>query len=396
MQKELWQRNLAVLWFGVFMVGMALSEVMPFLSLYINELGNYNKQELNFYSGLVYALSFLTMAIVSPLWGKLADKKGRRLMLLRASFGMATVFFLMGFVQNVWELALLRALQGAFGGYVSNSNALIAAQTPKAKSGQALSILVTGITAGNLLGPFLGGTLASVFSYRLTFHITGIILFLVFCFTLIFVKEDKSAYSNPQKRGKSLTFKEVAANQVIFFLIVTTLLVNSVNMAINPILSLYVKELLGGHGSVTFIAGIIAAMPGFSTVVVAPLFGRLGDKIGTQKVLLFGFLFAIAVFLLTALAQNVVQLGIMRFLTGISNAALLPEVQTLLTKHSSKENTSIVFAYNQSFQSIGALMGPVCGTLIAGFFDYRGIFIFCSLVMVVNALRFFKLRSVLN
>lgn len=93
MQKELWQRNLAVLWFGVFMVGMALSEVMPFLSLYINELGNYNKQELNFYSGLVYALSFLTMAIVSPLWGKLADKKGRRLMLLRASFGMATVFF---------------------------------------------------------------------------------------------------------------------------------------------------------------------------------------------------------------------------------------------------------------------------------------------------------------
>lgn len=112
-KRPLWKQNLYVLWFGVFMTGVGMSEIMPFLSLFINELGHFSKNKLSVYSGLVYAVTFLIMAIVSPLWGKLADQKGRKLMLIRASFGMGIVFFLMGFVTNVWELFALRALQGA-------------------------------------------------------------------------------------------------------------------------------------------------------------------------------------------------------------------------------------------------------------------------------------------
>ncbi|WP_241146392.1 MFS transporter, partial [Leuconostoc mesenteroides] len=188
-EKSLWKRNVLVLWFGVFMTGIALSEVMPFLSLYIDTLGHFSKNQLTFYSGAIFSVSFLVMAIVSPLWGKLADRKGRKLMMLRAALGMAIVLFLMGYVTNVWQLFILRALQGATGGYISNSNALIATQTPKEHAGHALGILVTGLTAGNLLGPLFGGALASVVSYRMSFHITGIILFLVFILTMFFVKE---------------------------------------------------------------------------------------------------------------------------------------------------------------------------------------------------------------
>ena len=117
----LWQRNVFVLWFGVFMTGIALSEVMPFLALYIDTLGNFNKNQLSFYSGAVFAISFLVTAIVSPFWGKLADRKGRKLMLLRAAIGMSLVMFLMGNVTNVWQLFTLRALQGAMGGFISVS-----------------------------------------------------------------------------------------------------------------------------------------------------------------------------------------------------------------------------------------------------------------------------------
>lgn len=386
--RPLWRRNLFVLWFGVFMTGMGMSEITPFLSLFIGELGHYSKQQVTFYTGIVFAACFLVMALVSPVWGRLADRKGRRLMLLRASFGMALVFLLMGFVTNVWQLLLLRALQGAFGGYVSNANALIASQAPKKNSGQALSILVTGLTAGTLLGPLMGGALASVFSYRTTFNITGIIMFLVFVLTYFCVKEDFVKATNNKVKAK-VTFRQVISFRLILVLFSTTMFVQVVNMSINPILSLFVKELLtSSNQSVTFMAGIVASMPGLSTIIAAPLFGRLGDRIGTQKLLVFGFIFAMLVFFATSFVTNVYQLIGMRILTGISDAAMLPSVQTLLTKNTTTENTSIVFSYNQSFQSLGSVFGPMLGSLVAGIFDYRGVFVVSSLIMVFNLLVF--------
>ncbi len=155
---------MAVLWFGTFMAGIGFSEVMPFLSLYVDSLGHFTHNELSVYSGLAFAASYFVTAIASPLWGKLADRTGRKLMLVRASAGMAIVFILMGLVTNVWQLIGLRLLQGVFSGYISNANALIATQVPKRRSGQALGTLVTGNVSGALLGPLLGGTLASFFS----------------------------------------------------------------------------------------------------------------------------------------------------------------------------------------------------------------------------------------
>lgn len=390
-----WRQNLIVLWFGVFMTGVGMSEVMPFLSLFIAQLGNYNKNELTIYSSIVFSISFLMMALVSPIWGRLADRKGRKLMLLRASLGMGIVFFLMGFVTNVWQLMFLRALQGAFGGYVSNSNALIATQTPRDNVGHALSILVTGITAGTLLGPLLGGTLASFFSYRMSFHITGIIMLSVFAMTYFFVKETFVA-PTPTTNGElppKKTFTDVTKNKLILILFITTMSVQIVNMSINPILSLYVRQLNANPQTLTFVAGLVAAMPGISTVIAAPRFGKLGDKVGSHKVLLFGFVLAMIVFFLTALTTNIPELMSLRFLTGISDAAMLPSVQTLLTRNTAQTETSIVFSYNQSFQSIGAVLGPLLGALIANLFNYGSIFIFGSMVMLVNLVFFLYARN---
>lgn len=108
-----WRRNLAVLWLGTFIAGMGFSEVMPFLSLYVGQMGDFSKNELTMYSGLTYAVTFFVVAVVSPLWGKLADRRGRKIMVLRSSLGMAFVIGAMGFVHNIWLLILLRFLQGS-------------------------------------------------------------------------------------------------------------------------------------------------------------------------------------------------------------------------------------------------------------------------------------------
>ncbi|MCT8390091.1 MFS transporter [Leuconostoc holzapfelii] len=387
--EPLWRQNVFVLWFGVFMTGVALSEVMPFLSLFIDTLGHFSKNELSFYSGAIFAVSFLVTAVVSPFWGKLADRKGRKLMLLRAALGMSIVLFLMGNVTNVWELFVLRALQGAMGGFISNANALVATQTPKVHAGKALGILVTGMTAGNLIGPLFGGVLATFFSYRTSFHITGVILFLVFLFTLFLVKEAPRPASIRVARVSTKTMWQNIPNKpLIVGLFVTTMLVQTVNTAINPIISLFVRELMQHASDTTFIAGIVAAMPGIATVIAAPQFGRIGDRVGTQRMIKIGFMIAVIAFIPTAFVTSITMLMFFRFLVGISDATMLPAVQTLLSKNSPTEMTSRIFSYNQSFQSLGSVMGPMMGAVIASLFDYRAIFIFSAVIIIINATLF--------
>lgn len=394
---ETWRRNMYVLWFGVFMSGIGFSSVMPFLPLYVDTLGNFSRGQLTFYSGLVFSITFLVTALVSPMWGRLADRRGRRLMLLRASLGMAVVFFLMGLVTNVWQLMFLRALQGFFGGFISNANAMVATQTPKEKSGYALGTLVTGVTAGQLLGPFIGGAIASVVSYRVSFFVTGSLLFAAFLLVLFFVKEEFTPIAKGASPKLREVFKMVSSSQLTIGLFITTMIIQAVNTSISPIVALFVRELTNNSANSTFLAGIVAAMPGIATMIAAPRFGVIGDRIGTHRMIFIGFLFAFAVFVPTTFVTSVTMLAILRFLVGISDATMLPAVQTLLTKTTPHEITSRVFAYNQSFQSIGAVLGPLLGTAVASAFDYRWIFLFSALLIALNAILFwFNTKAIRN
>lgn len=388
-EKPIWKKNLFVLSIAVFIAGIAFSEIMPFLSLYINTLGNFSHQQLNFWSGIVYSGTFIVSAVVSPWWGKLADKKGRKPMILRAGIGMSVVIACMGLVQNVWQLLLLRMLQGVFAGFISNSNALVATETPKTNSGQALGTIASATTAGTLLGPLVGGALTSIFSYRITFMITGGLLLLCSILVLFFVHEDDFKPVTAKKLDKaSGVIKSLRSPHLIFGLLLTTLIIQAANNSINPIVSLYVRQLLNGHDNVVFISGVIAALPGIATFLVASRFGALGDKIGTHKIIVAGFIAASIFFFLTAFVRNTVELGILRFLVGFSDACLFPQVQTMLTKNSPAAVTGRIFSWNQSAMYIGNIVGPLLGSFVSGMFNYSMVFIVTTVIILINLLLF--------
>ncbi|QSE76987.1 multidrug efflux MFS transporter [Lactococcus taiwanensis] len=388
--KESWQRNLVVLWFGTFMTGIGSSLIAPFISLYISTLGNYSKTELNIWSGLVFSSTFIVLAIVSPLWGRLADQKGRKLMLLRASLGMAVVISLMAFVTVAWQLLILRMLLGAFSGFISNSMALMASSAPKEKSGSVLSLLTTGSVAGTLIGPIVGGILVNFTGYRRVFSVTGIIMFLVFFLALFFVKETFKPIEKKDMLSASEVWKVIAHPSVIWGMFFATLITQMTNQSINPVLSLYVQELMHGQGNITFMAGIVAAAPGIVTLIAAPFLGRLGDQVGQRKILGFGLIFSFIVFSVTATTTNIWFLIVMRLLVGISDAAILPSVQAILAKESPQAVTGRIFSYNQSAQSIGAFAGPLLGSAIAGFIDYRYVFVGSAILVVFNLINYFS------
>lgn len=388
--KESWQRNLVVLWFGTFMTGIGASLIAPFISLYISTIGNYSKTELNIWSGLVFSSTFIVLAIVSPLWGRLADQKGRKLMLLRASLGMAVVISLMAFVTAAWQLLILRMLLGAFSGFISNSMALMASSAPKEKSGSVLSLLTTGSVAGTLIGPIVGGILVNFTGYRRVFSVTGIIMFLVFFLALFFVKETFKPIEKKDMLSASEVWKVIAHPSVIWGMFFATLITQMTNQSINPVLSLYVQELMHGQGNITFMAGIVAAAPGIVTLIAAPFLGRLGDQVGQRKILGFGLIFSFIVFSVTATTTNIWFLIVMRLLVGISDAAILPSVQAILAKESPQAVTGRIFSYNQSAQSIGAFAGPLLGSAIAGFIDYRYVFVGSAILVVFNLINYFS------
>lgn len=381
-----WKRNLTIAWLGCFLTGAAFSLVMPFLPLYVEQLGVTGHSELNLWSGVVFSITFLFSAIASPFWGGLADRKGRKIMLLRSALGMAIVMLLMGLAQNIWQFLVLRALLGVLGGFVPNANALIATQVPRNKSGWALGTLSTGGVSGALLGPLAGGLLADSYGLRPVFFITATVLFLCFVLTLLLIREQFT----PVNKKEMLHAREVISSlknpKLVLSLFVTTMIIQVATGSIAPILTLYVRDLAGNVSNIAFISGMIASVPGVAALLSAPRLGKLGDRIGPEKILITALILSVLLLIPMSFVQNPLQLGILRFLLGAADGALLPAVQTLLVYNASNQIAGRVFSYNQSFRDIGNVTGPLIGSAVSASYGFRAVFCITAAVVLCNAI----------
>ena len=378
-----WKRNLTVVWLGCFLTGAAFSLVMPFLPLYVEQLGVTGHSELNMWSGLVFSITFLFSAVASPLWGGLADRKGRKIMLLRSALGMGIVMLLMGLAQNIWQFLVLRALLGLLGGFIPNANALIATQIPRHKSGWALGTPSTGGVSGALLGPLAGGFLADNYGLRPVFFMTAAVLFICFMLTLFFIRENFTPVSKKEMLHVKEVFGSLKNRELVLSLFVTTLIIQVATGSIAPILTLYVRDLAGNISNIAFISGMI--VPGVAALMCAPRLGKLGDRIGPEKILIVALIVSVLLLIPMSFVQTPLQLGILRFLLGAADGALLPAVQTLLVYNSSNQIAGRIFSYNQSFRDIGNVTGPLIGAAVSANYGFRAVFCVTALVVLINA-----------
>ncbi|AYO38017.1 MULTISPECIES: multidrug efflux MFS transporter [Serratia] len=384
---EAWKLNLISVWLGCFFTGLAMSQILPFLPLYVEQLGVSGHQSLSIWSGLVFSGTFLVSALVSPLWGSLADRKGRKLMLLRASLGMAIVIALQGMVTNVYQLFALRALMGLTSGYIPNAMALVASQVPRDKSGWALGTLSTGQISGVIAGPLLGGLMADHLGLRVVFFVTAGLMFVSFLITLFLIKERRIEVKKADRLSGKAVFQSLPYPALIVTLFISTLMIQLANSSISPILTLFIKELSGDSGNIAFISGMIAAVPGVAALISAPRLGRLGDRIGTARILLAALGLTTLLFAIMAWVETPLQLGILRFLLGFADGALMPAVQTLLLKYSSDQVTGRIFGYNQSFMYLGNVVGPLIGSGVSALLGFRWVFAVTAVLVLLNCLQ---------
>lgn len=382
---ESWRVNLISVWFGCFFTGLAISQILPFLPLYISQLGVTSHEALSMWSGLTFSVTFLISAIVSPMWGSLADRKGRKLMLLRASLGMAIAILLQAFATNVWQLFLLRGVMGLTSGYIPNAMALVASQVPRERSGWALSTLSTAQISGVIGGPLMGGFIADHVGLRAVFCITAALLVVSFLVTLLLIKEGvRPTVKKSERLSGKAVFASLSHPALVISLFFTTMVIQLCNGSIGPILALFIKSMVPDSSNIAFLSGLIASVPGISALISAPRLGKLGDRIGTERILMATLIFAVVLFFAMSWVTTPLQLGVLRFLLGFADGAMLPAVQTLLVKYSSDQITGRIFGYNQSFMYLGNVAGPLMGATVSAMAGFRWVFIATASIVLIN------------
>ena len=382
---ERWKINLGVLWFGQFFVLAGMTMIIPFLALYLQQdLGLSDPHEIAVWSGVIFAGNFVTSFLFQPLWGKLADRYGRKVMLLRSGFGMAIVMTLMGFAASPWQLLLLRMLNGTISGFNPAAVALVSTTTPKQHMGLAMGTLQSGAVAGTILGPFIGGVMADAFGFRPIFYITGAMIFIATLLALFLVRESfdrKEAASHPQASVLQ-GFRELSHVRPLMALYGVTFLIQFAMLSPMPLMPLYVQELHGTTVNLAFWAGFVGSVTGLSNLISSPILGRLSDRIGGERILAVALLGSAILFVPQAFVGSVWQLVAVRFALGVFLGGLIPAVNALIRQHTPEGMESRAFSFNTSTLSLGNMIGPVFGGAVSGFIGIEGVFLVAAVLLL--------------
>ena len=376
-----WKRNLTVALIGSFTTIVAMTLLLPFLPLYVEELGVTDHAAIVQWSGIAFGATFLAAALVAPLWGRLGDIYGRKLMLIRASLGMTVAISLMGMAGNVWELVALRLFVGLAGGYASGSMVLVATQTPKARSAWALGLLSSGIMTGNLVGPLIGGFLPPILGIRNTFFAAGAVIFLSFLSTTFLIKEEKSP-GNKKAAKKSGGWSAIPDKRPVIAMLFTGMLLVFANMSIEPIITVYVAQLIADSSKVTMISGVVMSAAALGSILSATALGKLADRIGHWPVITGALAVAAVLLIPQAFVSNAWQLIILRFLMGIALGGLLPCITAVIRHSVPNHSAGGILGLSVSSQYVGQVAGPVLGGFVAGHIGMPAVFLgTCVLLM---------------
>ncbi|MGC1779306.1 MAG: MFS transporter [Xanthobacteraceae bacterium] len=379
-----WRSNLAVCLIGSFTTIVAMTLLLPFLPIYVEQLGVSDRAAIAQWSGVAYGATFFAAALVAPLWGRLADQYGRKLMLIRASLGMAIAMSLIGMAHNVWELVGLRLFAGFAGGYASGSTILVATQTPKARSGWALGMLSSGIMAGNLVGPLIGGALPPLIGIRATFWAAGSVIFLTFIATTFLIREQKQS-PLAKKTAAAAGWSQIADKRPVIAMLVMGLLLMLANMSIEPIITIYVAQIVKNAAQVTMVSGVVMSAAALGSILSASRLGKLADRVGHWRVLIAALAASALLLIPQAFVTTGWQLVGLRFLMGLSLGGLLPCITSIIRHNVPDGIAGRVLGYSTSSQYVGQVVGPLLGGFVGGHIGMRAVFLGTSLIMGCGA-----------
>lgn len=391
---ETWKRTVYISLVCVFCIAFGVSQLAPILPLYFHDLGVQTPEAMSLWSGLATGATYIIVCIAAPFWGRIADKKGRKITLIRSSFGMALCNILIAFQTTPEGVVLIRLIQGLVSGFYSASITLIASESPIERTGWALGLLASANLAGSLIGPLLGGYIADTVGIRNDFIIVGIIMGLAGLLATVFIHEDYVPKDNVEKLSISKLKEQIPEFNSIIALCVASFIYAICIMSLQPVISVYIKGILPSNTeNIAFIAGAVFSAMGIAQLISSSPLGKLVDKIGPRKVLVISLIYVGILNIPQAYVSDVYQLAIIRFLQGFGLGGMLPALNTYLSSKTPREFTGQVFSYNQSCLFLGYFLGAVGGASLMAWLGFTTLFWVSGGLFIISALWIgFKLK----
>jgi len=385
---EVWKKNLYSIWIAQFVAMVGMSMVVPFLPFYIRELGITNQDELEHWSGIVFSGPFILSFLLTPVWGALGDKFGKKNMVLRAVFGLAVSQFLIGLSGNVVQLFIFRMVQGAISGFIASSLALVSTSTPKEKSGYAIGILQTSISSGTVIGPFIGGFIADLTSYRTVFFITSAMCLISGILVVINVKEPvvetaKKIYSVFQN------YKYVFSNSQRLIAMISIMSIQISITIAQPIFALFVESMTKGTEYISTLTGAIFGTLGIFSVISSPWWGRRNDTKSFKKNIIIAICGAGIAYIIHTFISNPYLLFPVRAFLGLCVGGIIPVLYSYINKNISDDRKGGVMGIASSFTLLGNLIGPLLCTILLFEIQLKYIFLIAGMMLLGNAVLIF-------
>ncbi len=375
-----WQRNLLVLWIAQFIAMIGMSACIPFLPLFVRELG-VRQEDAALWSGIITAAPFIMSSALTPLWGALGDRYGQKSMVVRAVLGLGVAMTLMGLSTNIWMLLALRVFQGAASGFVASTNGFVSAQTPSDKVGVSLGTLQTSISAGNIIGPLIGGLVSDVVGFRPVFYLVGLLCIISLVILVRGLREEREHTSTRSARVLG-NMRVTMRTPMLRTVIVMIFLAQTAIVLPSPIFAYYLEELGAPPSMLSTLAGLVVSIVGICTIISAPWWGARSDRYG------FGRTIAIAggIVVLGQLLQAVVPayqwLYPVRTMMGLAVGAIIPMLYGELSRHAPSGRKGGIMGLASSATLLGNLTGPLVCSTIATMLPLRWVFVVSALFMI--------------
>lgn len=390
-----WKILLAMMVTFALMMSSSYTMLIPFLPIYMqNELGA-TADNVSLWSGVTYAITFAISAFVSPIWGKLSDKMGKKPMIIRASFLLAITYFLGGIVRTPFELFFVRAFQGIASGLWPACLVMMSACVPKNKLGISMGLMQSANICGGIIGPLLGGILATAFGMRNSFYVGAVALSLVTVTTILFIKEPPVAPEKEINKAQNTSYLSFIKDKNILILLLCVCMTNLVILQIQPIVSLYVQQLSHNSDKAVLLTGFIMSLGGIAGALASPLWGKTGQKVGFYKTITLAFISAGLLMSLQGVPNSLVLFGLMQFLCGLGFSGIFPSANSILVLLTPPSSRGMGFGSLFSAQMIGGALGPVIGGVIVSFMSFNSVYIISGSILFIIGiyLKFFAPES---
>ena len=381
-----WQRTLWTMVGVQFVMSISFSILSPIMPLFLPELGVVSREAVDVWAGVLASITSFVAIFTAPLWGSLADRYGRKLMVLRSTLGIALFTLLMGLAQSPWHMVAIRAGMGALAGFNSAATLLVSTQVPEQRLGSSLGWLGTGQLVGSLIGPIIGGGVADLTgSYRIPFFFAGVISLIAFAGTWWFVPERFTPPTGVRQRRSLLAgISVLTRTRGLVPLIVVMLMAQFATQAVQPVVTLFVQEMLGDRPDLATLGGLAFSVTGMAGVLAVPVLGRRSDVIGYRTVLLI-CLFGAALFT----APQAVPLGywafvVERFGLGLFVGGILPAANSLIGRLTTVTSRGFVYGMVSSAYFVGNTLGPLTGGTIAATIGIRFVFVVTAAFLLIN------------